>query len=299
MAGVGYHGGGLAPRARACDLRRVHPILFRIGSYPVSSYGVALMIAFAVGIAIARRRAITAGIDEDRVIDACMIALVTSLVGARALWVATHPDLFRPPQGSWVDAVNPFRSGRIGLAGLSVLGGLGLATVSSLAYLRLRGMPVLRTADVLAPSVALGEGITRIGCFLNGCCYGLPCDLPWCLRFPEASGAGQTFPGVAVHPTQLYASALGFATFAALSALLSRKPFDGAVFFALLALGGLARAALEILRYSEASVIWLRVGATAVSSNQLISLAMAAIGVAGWMVCSRSAAARADGAPAR
>jgi len=274
----------------------VHPILFRIGSYEVSSYGVALMLAFGVGIALARRRASAAGLDEDRVIDACMIALVTSLVGARALWVATHLDLFRPPHGSWLDAVSPYHAGRIGLAGLSVLGGVVLATVSSLAYLRARGMPVLRTADVLAPSVALGEGITRIGCFLNGCCYGLPCELPWCLRFPDASGAGQTFPDLALHPTQLYASALGFATFAALSALLSRKPFDGAVFFALLALGGVTRAALEILRYSESSVIWLRIGATAVSSNQLISLAMAAIGVAGWIWCARGAAAGESGA---
>lgn len=259
----------------------MHPILFRIGSYEVTSYGVALMLAFAAGIAVARRRARAIGLDDEPLIDACMIILVTSLVGARALWVATHLELFRPPHGSWTDALNPFRFGRFGLAGLSVLGGVLLATASSLAYLRARGMPVLRSADVLAPSVALGEGITRIGCFLNGCCYGLPCSFPWCLHFPAASGAGQTFPDIAIHPAQLYASLIAFATFAALSALLARRPFDGAVFFALVAALGLERFALELVRYSEPSVVWLRAGGVAISSNQVLSVALAVAGVAG------------------
>src|SRR5262249_36584854 len=162
--------------------------------------------------------------------------------------------LFRPPHGRWLDAVNPFHVGSVGLAGLSVLGGVILATAAGLAYLRSRGMPVLRTADVLAPSYALGEGITRIGCFLdgccfgvacwgrggvtlagaagraclrsrgmpvrrtgevrappcalgegitrmgcflNGCCFGVACELPWCMRSPAGSGAGQVFSGVA------------------------------------------------------------------------------------------------------
>jgi phosphatidylglycerol---prolipoprotein diacylglyceryl transferase len=277
----------------------VHPILFHIGGYEVTSYGVALMLAFAVGIEVARRRAKAAGLDEERVIDACMIALVTSLLGARALWVATHFALFRPPHGSWLDAVNPFHVGSIGLAGLSVLGGVGLATLASLAYLRARGMPVLRTADVLAPSVALGEGITRIGCFLNGCCFGVPCQLPWCIRFPTGSGAGQAFPDTTVHPTQLYASALGFATFAALSVLLARRPADGVVFFALLAAMGLERFALELVRYSEASVIWLQLGAAPVSSNQLISAAIAVLGAAGLAWRVRAGDARTSGAAAR
>ena len=274
----------------------MHPILFRIFGYEVTSYGVALMIAFAAGIEVGRRRAIAAGLDEERVIDACMIALVTSLVGARALWVATHLELFRPPRGRWLDAVNPFHVGGIGLAGLSVLGGVALATASSLAYLRARRMPTLRTADVLAPSFALGEGITRIGCFLNGCCFGVPCELPWCMRFPAGSGAAQAFPGVAIHPTQLYASLLGFATFALLSALLARRPPEGVVFFALLAAIGLERFALESLRYSEPSVIWLHLGAAPVSSNQVISAALAVLGVAGLAWRARNGDARARGA---
>lgn len=277
----------------------MHPILIRIGSYEVTSYGVALMLAFAVGIEVGRRRARAAGLDEERVIDTCMIALVTSLVGARALWVVTHLEVFRPPRGSWVDAVNPFHVGGIGLGGLSMLGGVGLATLSGLAYLYARGMPVLRTADALAPSAALGEGITRIGCFLNGCCFGVPCQLPWCIQFPAGSGAGQAFPETAIHPTQLYASALGFATFAALSALLARRPPDGVVFFALLGAMGLERVALELVRYSEPSVIWFRLGASPVSSNQLLGAAVAVLGAAGLVWRMRAGEAMARGAPAR
>ena len=277
----------------------MHPILFRIGSYEVTSYGVALMIAFAVGIEVARRRARAAGLDEERVIDTCMIILVTSLVGARGLWVATHLAVFQPPRGSWVDAVNPFHVGGIGLGGLSMLGGVGLATVSSLVFLRSRGMPVLRTADVLAPSGALGEGITRIGCFLNGCCFGVPCQFPWCIRFPGGSGAGQIFPDATIHPTQLYASALGFATFAVLSALLARRPPDGVVFFALLAAIGLERLALELVRYSEASVIWLQLGAAPISSNQVLGAMLALLGAAGLVWRMRAGDARASRAAAR
>jgi len=196
----------------------VHPILFRIGSYEIPSYGVALTLAFAAGIWLARRRAIARGIDEERVIDVCMLILVTSILGARMLWVATHTEQFRAPLGSWSDALNPFRGGSyVGFAGLSVLGGVVLATLSALAFLRWKGMPVLRTADLLAPSVALGQGITRIGCLLNGCCFGLPCDSWFCLRFPSGSPADAAFHYQAVHATQLYSSAAGFGSFLELS----------------------------------------------------------------------------------
>jgi len=219
----------------------LHPILFRIGSYEVPAYGVALTIAFAVGIAIARRRARAVGIDEERVIDACLIALATSLVGARLLWVVTHLEVFRGPGGGWLQAMNPFGGGRGGYTGLSMMGGVVLATVSSLAYLAWRGLPLLRTADLLAPSVLLGEGITRIGCFLNGCCYGHACTAWYCLPFPAGSGAHDAFGGEPVLPTQLLASALGIAGFFALSALWRARLRPGAVFFAFLAWVGATR----------------------------------------------------------
>ena len=167
----------------------MHPVLFSIGSYQVTSYGVALVLAFAIGIRVAERRARARGLDDSRVTEAGMIAIVSSILGSRLLWVVTHPEAFQPPRGTWSDAFNPLRSdGGVGIVGLSMLGGVALALVCCVGYLHWRKVPALRFADVIVPSVALGEGIARIGCLLNGCCHGLVCDLPWGLRFPPGSG---------------------------------------------------------------------------------------------------------------
>jgi phosphatidylglycerol:prolipoprotein diacylglycerol transferase len=297
MAGRAYHRrgrGSRARRARAILRAALHPILFRIGSYEVPAYGVALTLAFAFGILIARRRARAVGIDEERVIDACLIALATSLLGARLLWVATHPEVFAGPEAGWLDAINPFGAGRVGFAGLSMMGGVVMATASGLAYLAWRGLPLLRTVDLMMPSALLGEGITRIGCFLNGCCYGHPCDGWFCVAFPPGSGAHASFGDVAVHPTQLYASALGFAGFFALSALWRARPAPGTVFFAFLVWIGAQRVLLDALRFHDPGTIWLHVGAFGLPSSTLLSAGLAAAGLAGLAWCAARARGHAD-----
>jgi phosphatidylglycerol:prolipoprotein diacylglycerol transferase len=258
----------------------VHPILFRIGSYEVPSYGVLLTLAFAAGIWVARRRAAARGIDEERLLDVCMVILFASILGARLLWVVTHTAQFQPPNGSWWDAFDPFRGGSyVGFAGLSVLGGVVLATLSAIGFMAWRGLPVLATSDVLAPSVALGEGITRIGCLLNGCCYGLPCTAWYCIRFPAGSPAAISYPGAAVHPTEIYSSLAGFTFFAILSWLLRRAPFEGAVFGAFLVLEGIERVLLDLVRHQDPSVIWFHVGSTAFGANQGVSVVILLAGI--------------------
>lgn len=271
----------------------MHPVLFRIGSYEVASYGVLLTIAFAAGIWVARRRAQARGLDGERILDVCMVILFTSILGARLLWVVTHTELFRAPNGSWLDAFLPFRGGAyVGFAGLSVLGGVVLATASAFAFMAWKKLPLLDTADVLAPSVALGEGITRIGCFLNGCCHGLPCDGWWCVRFPEGSPSWVAFHGVPVHPTQLYSSAAGFAFFAVLSVLLQRRPFAGSVFAVLFVLEGIERILLDLVRHQDASVVWFDIGTTPFTANQAVSVAMVLFGAVAFAVLRPRSPAR-------
>ena len=272
----------------------MHPVLFRIGSYEVASYGVLLTIAFACGIWVARRRAEARGLDGERVLDVCMVILFTSILGARLLWVVTHLEVFHAPNGRWLDAFFPFRSGAyVGFAGLSVLGGVVLATGSAFAFMAWKRMPLLDTADVLAPSVALGEGITRIGCFLNGCCHGLPCDGWWCVRFPDGSPSWVAFHGATVHPTELYSSAAGFAFFAALSVLLARRPFAGAVFAVLFVLEGIERILLDLVRYQDASVVWFEIGKTPFTANQAVSVAMVLFGAIAFAMLRPRSPARA------
>jgi phosphatidylglycerol:prolipoprotein diacylglycerol transferase len=266
----------------------MHPILFEIGGYPVAAYGTALLLAFVVGITVAVRRARAQGLDADRVLDATMLILVSSILGARLLWVVTHPAVFRPPQGTWLDAVNPFQGeGSFGIVGLSMLGGVVLALLCSVAFFAYRRLPVLPHVDVIMPSVLLGEGITRIGCFLNGCCHGLVCTAPWGVRFPEGSPAAVLFPGAAVHPTQLYASLLGFAGFALLVWLARRRPFPGAVFFTSIVLVAGYRIALDFVRYYESQVMVFRAAGVDITINQLISLGLVLAGIAGIAVFGR------------
>jgi phosphatidylglycerol:prolipoprotein diacylglycerol transferase len=266
----------------------MYPILFEVGGYPVAAYGTALLLAFAVGIAVGVRRARAQGLDADRVLDAGMLILVSSILGARLLWVVTHPAVFRSPEVGWLDALNPFQgAGGGGVVGLSMLGGVVLAVLSTVAFFAYHRLPVLPHADVIMPSVVLGEGITRIGCFLNGCCHGLVCSAPWGVRFPGGSPAAVLFPGEAVHPTQIYASLLGFASFAFLVWLARRRPFPGAVFFTSLVLLGGYRIALDFVRYYESQIILFRAAGAGFTVSQLIGLGLVLAGIAGIAVLGR------------
>jgi len=172
------------------------------------------------------------------------------LLGARLFYGLTHAAEFQPPLGSWLDLVNPFRTeGSFQVAGMSVLGGFPAGVAAALLYLRARSLPLLPYADLLAPSVALGAALTRVGCFLNGCCFGKPTALPFAVHFPAGSYPAQVFGEVALHPTQLYESALSLALFALLMLVARRRPFDGALFFLLLVGLGLERMLVEPLRY--------------------------------------------------
>jgi phosphatidylglycerol:prolipoprotein diacylglycerol transferase len=273
----------------------MHPILFEIAGYPVAAYGTALLLAFVVGIAVATRRARAQGLDADRVLDCSMLILVSSILGARLLWVMTHLAVFRPPLGSWLDAVNPFQGpAGFGIVGLSMLGGVVLAVLSAVAFFAYHRLPLLPYVDVVIPSVLLGEGITRIGCFLNGCCHGLACTVPWGVRFPDGSPAAALFPGAAVHPTQLYASLLGFGSFAFLIWLARRRPPPGAIFFSSLILVGGYRILLDFFRYYESQVILFRTAGVDFNINQLIGLGLVLAGIAGFAVLRRRLAS-ADG----
>jgi phosphatidylglycerol---prolipoprotein diacylglyceryl transferase len=235
----------------------VHPVLFYIGDVAVKSYGTFLCVAFLCGIALALRRAPGLGLDREVVIEVSIVIILTSLLGAKALWWLTHP------------AADPLRSP---LSGLSVLGGVALATAATFAYARVRRVPALALADGLAPSVLLGAGITRIGCFLNGCCHGIPCDWPWAIRLPG---------GIAtLHPTQLYASALAFAGCAALLAWARRKPAAGSLFWAFLLIVGGVRLGLEPLRQADPGSVRELAG-VALSGNRLAALGMGLLGAVG------------------
>jgi phosphatidylglycerol:prolipoprotein diacylglycerol transferase len=105
-------------------------------------------------------------------------------------------------------------------------------------------LPLWKLADILAPSIALGYVFGRIGCLLNGCCYGRACDLPWAIHFPQGH---ETYPN-GVHPTEIYDSLLNLGLYLGLAWLYRRKTFDGQVFAAYLMSYAVTRSIVEAFR---------------------------------------------------
>jgi phosphatidylglycerol---prolipoprotein diacylglyceryl transferase len=171
----------------------VYPVLFRIGSSEITSFGVLVGMAGLAGIWIYGRELERSGLPQDAV-NAAIAGLLGGLIGAKLLW--TIEFMGRQPLGDLL-----FSRG-----GLSWFGGLLGGVGTGLWMLHRRHVPIVRALAAAAPALAVGHAIGRIGCFLVGDDYGRPSSLPWAIAFPE--GLPPTY--VPVHPTQLYeAAALG------------------------------------------------------------------------------------------
>ena len=142
--------------------------------------------------------------------------------------------------------------------GLVYYGSLIGAVLAFIIYVRWNKLSGWKIADILAPSIALGNAIGRIGCLLNGCCYGRVCHLPWAIRFPNQSAAwqqhfqaglvGRGDPSLPVHPTEIYDALLNFMLYLFLAWLFRRKKFDGQVFATYLIGYAVFRSVVELFR---------------------------------------------------
>jgi len=249
----------------------VHPILFNLGPFSLHSYGLAMALAFAAGILIAMHRAKTRGLGSQTALDLSVAILIFSLIGARATYVFTHLSEYREHP---FDAISPIQhTGKIGIEGLVLLGGVIAAILTVFVFARRKKMPFLSLMDLLAPSTALGIAVGRIGCFFNGCCFGLPGTLPWCVHFPEGSSAAWVFPGQSVHPTQLYEVFYAFVIFIGLL-IYDRAPRPaGRIVGWFLGLYGIGRFFNEQFRWYESEMVLLSDGFR-LTFSQVISIGL-------------------------
>ena len=165
----------------------MYPVLFRIGSFDVTTFGVLVAIAAIVGVRLFDHELKRSGLRADAV-DAALAGVVGGLIGAKLLW--TLEFLGERPATDLL-----FSRG-----GLSWFGGLIGGVSTGLWTLRRRRVPIVPALAAATPALAIGHAIGRIGCFLVGDDYGRPSDLPWAVAFPE----GLPPTDVPVHPTQLY-----------------------------------------------------------------------------------------------
>lgn len=175
--------GYLTPAAIACGVVLLTP-RFAPEGVPIRGYGVMLLVAIATGLSMAVHRARERGIAPDTVLSLAFWLFVLGIFGARLFFVIEYWETRFAGQDlmtTLVDVVQ-FTEG-----GLVVYGSLIGAGVAFMVFTLRHKLPVLGMADVLAPALAAGLAIGRIGCFLNGCCYGGACDLDWAVTFPKES----------------------------------------------------------------------------------------------------------------
>ncbi len=258
----------------------VLPLLAEDGGIPVRGYGVMLLVAAASGTWLAVIRGRRVGIDADTILALATEVFLWGLVGARLFYVIEYHEQFfaagKPLRESLFDVVN------ISAGGLVVFGSLPTAAVAAWLFTRRRGIDILTLADCAAPGMLVGLAIGRVGCFLNGCCYGGPCDLPWAVSFPAGTEVARQFPAagggsVPVHPAQLYA-VIDAGILAALAVAwtpFARRP--GEVFALVLTLHPIARMLLEAIRVDEPPAL-----GTPLSISQLFSLVLLALAALLW-----------------
>lgn len=244
----------------------MHRELLNLGPLHLRSFGVAMAVAFLVGTWLGMREARRLGLDEDRFVNVILVTLVAAVIGARGLYVIEHLAEFR---GEWGSVFALWQGG------LTLYGGIVAGTLAGLVAARRFGLPRWLVTDALTPSLALGTMFGRVGCYLNGCCYGHPTSQPWGVKFPHESFAYLEFGDTPVHPSQLYNAALGLALFAVLWAVRKRVRVPGTLFWSFLLAFALARIPIDLTRAYEAEAVLLRAGALAVTESQLTSAALA------------------------
>ncbi len=245
----------------------MHPRLFELGPFTIYTYGVLLAAAFLFGLKLATARARRRGLDPNKVLDLGIFIIVAAVVGAKLLLLVTDFQSFR---SNPADFLSLARSGGV------FYGGLIVAALIALWYMRRQLLPLWPTFDVFAPGIALGHAIGRAGCFMAGCCWGRETTLPWGVTFSDPfTGSYVGTPlGKALHPTQIYEMLAETAILLFLLWLERRgRNFAGRTFWTYILLYGLTRYAIEFFRGDPRGTVWI------FSTSQFISVLLVPLSV--------------------
>jgi phosphatidylglycerol:prolipoprotein diacylglycerol transferase len=254
------------------------PVLIHLGRFSLPTYGVLVALAFLTALWMASRFAKEKGLNSEKVVNLGVYCALMGMLGAKLLMIALDPEYRAHP-------LEVFSMATLQSAGI-FFGGFVLALVFAYFYMRAQGLPVLATADIFAPGLALGHGIGRLGCFAAGCCWGKPTNLPWAVTFNNQDATTGVPLGTPLHPTQLYeAFAEGLICLALLHRM-KREHRDGFIIGMYLLLYGIVRFAVEFVRMHDASN---PLGGP-FTLEQWIALAVSVGGV--WLMLPRAASRR-------
>lgn len=264
----------------------MYPVLFTLPvlDVPVYGYGFMLGLGIVIGWNLALLECRRKGWPLSSMLTGVPVVILCALLGSRLLYLANHLD----EGNSLWDWFHLSSGGIVAYGGF--LGGIAGAW---LAFGR-SGIGFLNTADLMAPSVALGTALTRIGCLLNGCDFGTPTSLPWGLRFPQGSPAWRlhvqdrlsldglrvteaSLWSLPVHPTQLYEGGSALVLFATSMWLRKRARFSGQVFLFFFAAYGVVRSAIELVRGDPSRGLLF-----GLPTSQALGLSTAVLAMVAW-----------------
>lgn len=209
----------------------MHPVIFKIFSFPIHSYGLMLALSFLFGIWFSGWRAKKRGLNPDIISDMGFWVILSAIAGSRLYYVVLHFEEFK---GNLLSIINPFQGDTVGIGGLVMLGGYIGAVVAAVVFFKVKKLKFLPYADVVSPSVGFGIMLTRIGCFLNGCCYGAPAKGHFVVNFPIESPAGayqHHVHAAGLYPSQMFESIGGLIIAVVVLLVGSRKTFTGLQFY--------------------------------------------------------------------
>lgn len=245
----------------------MHPVVFQFGKVVIHSYGLMLALSFLLAIWFSSWRAKRNGLDPTVVSDIGFWIILSAILGSRLYYVILHFGEFK---GDLLSIFNPFHGDTLGIGGLVMYGGLIGAILAGVAFFKIHKLPFLPYADACAPAFAFGIFLTRIGCFLNGCCYGQPTEAWFGVHFPAMSPAGSYM----IHQhaskliaSQLFLSAGGLLIGLVVLAVATRKIFTGFQFYLTVVLYSVLRFLVDFTRYySEDEKI------ASLSHNQIVCI---------------------------
>jgi phosphatidylglycerol---prolipoprotein diacylglyceryl transferase len=247
----------------------MYPELFRIGSFPLHTYGVFLALAFLCAILLTVKLGARDGLPRERIYDLCLWMLLASLIGSKILMLFTEPE-YR--DNVWqLLSLDFLRSGGV------FYGGLLGAVICGYFLMKRYRLPWWKTADACAPGIAIGNFFGRQGCFAAGCCWGKPTNLPWGVQF---SKLGHEITGVPIdvhlHPTQLYESFAMLLVSFFLIWLHKHRRFEGQVILVYAVAYSVIRFLIEFVRDDPRGDILGITSLTGLSTSQIISLIIGA-----------------------
>ena len=220
------------------------PDLFSIGPLTLHTYGLFVALGLISGIVVTMKLGKDQGVAPQQVMDMAFFMILCAIVGSRLLYILINFSYYK---------AHPLDAFKIWQGGLVFSGGLIAVAVAMAWYLRRHHLSFWATGDLWAPALALGQAVGRIGCFMAGCCYGRPTDLPWGIIFSHPHTlAPQNIP---LHPTQLYSSLGGFVIFFILLFLHHKRKFLGQVFLWYLILHSTFRLFVERFRGDERGLV--------------------------------------------